>query len=136
MEFEGRARTRAELSMAPLIDVVFLLLIFFLLTSTFTVPEAIDLTLPDSSTAEAALPDALVVSLFEDGRIDLDGVAVSLAGLPAAIERARETGPDRPVRLAADASVAVQAMIEVMDALRIAGATDVSIATRPPAARP
>ena len=99
-------------------------------------PEAIDLTLPDSSTAEAALPDALVLSLFEGGRIDLDGVAVSLAGLPDAIERARETGPDRPVRLAADEGVAVQAMIEVMDALRIAGATDVSIATHPPAARP
>lgn len=136
MEFEGRTRTRAELSMAPLIDVVFLLLVFFLLTSTFTVPEAIDLTLPNSSTAEEALPDALVVSLLEGGRIDLDGVAVSLGGLPAAIERARESGPDRPVRLAADGGVAVQAMIEVMDALRLAGATEVSIATRPPATLP
>jgi len=122
--------------MAPLIDVVFLLLVFFLLTSTFTVPEAIDLTLPDSSTAEAAPPEALVVSLLEDGRIELDGTGVSLGALSAAITRARESGADGPVRLAADAGVEVQAMIEVMDALRIAGATDVSIATRPPAVEP
>ena len=119
--------------MAPLIDVVFLLLVFFLLTSTFQTPEAIDLTLPDSSTASPTEPDALVVSLVEDGRIELDGAGVSLEDLPAALSSARRQDPARDVRLAADAAVEVRAMIAVMDAMREAGATDVAIATRPPA---
>jgi len=134
LEFEGRARIRDELSMAPLIDVVFLLLVFFLLTSTFTVPEAIDLTLPDSSTAQVSPPESLVISLLADGRIEVDGVALPLADLSAAVRQARESAPGMPVRLAADAAVEVQAMIAVMDALRTGGATDVAIATRPPAA--
>ena len=50
MDFSGRQRTKQELNVAPLIDVVFLLLIFFMLASTFIKPEAIDLMLEGSST--------------------------------------------------------------------------------------
>ena len=63
MEFEGRARIRTQLDVTPLIDVVFLLLIFFLLTSTYITRESIELSLPASDTAVTREETPLIVAL-------------------------------------------------------------------------
>ncbi len=67
MEFEGRSRIHAHLDIAPLIDIVFLLLVFFMLTSTFMVPEAIELELPESSSASARETTPITVVLDRTG---------------------------------------------------------------------
>ena len=131
MEFEGRARIGSRLDMTPLIDVVFLLLVFFMLTSTFIKPEAIELDLPGANTAAVTEKTPITVALDQEGEITLNGNALGLEELRGAVEvlmagEARET-----VGLLTDERASVKQMVLVMDELRAAGALDIALGTRP-----
>ncbi|NOY72491.1 MAG: biopolymer transporter ExbD, partial [Gammaproteobacteria bacterium] len=86
MEFEGRARIHSHLDIAPLIDIVFLLLVFFMLTSTFLVPEAIELELPESSSAAVTEITPITVALNASGELTLNGKPIQLEALRLAIK--------------------------------------------------
>jgi len=131
MRFEGRARVSTRIDMAPLIDVVFLLLIFFLLTSSFVSRRAVDLNLPGSDTAVAVAEAPVLVRIFADGsiRVGDDRVAEdSLAGI-IAMRIART--PDRQVAVEADRDVDVQRLLTVLDAVRSGGGESISLMTKP-----
>jgi biopolymer transport protein ExbD len=130
MEFEGRARISNRLEMTPLIDVVFLLLVFFMLTSTFIKPEAIELDLPASATAAVVERTPITVALDREGQVLLNGESVTLPELRAGVERLLASGAERTVGLLADEQAAVQDMVRVMDELRAAGALDIALGTR------
>ncbi len=132
MDFEGRARVHSHLDIAPLIDIVFLLLVFFMLTSTFLVPEAIELELPESRSAQAVEDVTFTVALDQGGEVYLNGEAVGLDGLEAALKPLLEKDPGSPVILKSDARSAVQQLLEVMDAIRAAGGTNIALATLQP----
>ena len=119
--------------MAPLIDVVFLLLIFFLLTSTFNAPQALDITLPEAGESRPAVTETLTVSINDTGAIEVDGVATSIDRLGDIVGELLAASDGRPVLLAADARVEVQKLVRVMETLRAAGAADLALATRQPA---
>ncbi len=129
MEFEGRARIHSHLDIAPLIDIVFLLLVFFMLTSTFMVPEAIELELPESNSAQVSDISPIVVSLNQAGQLALNGERIELEQLRIAIEPLIKQNADAPITLKSDASTRVQQLLQVMDEIRAAGGTDVAIAT-------
>jgi len=129
MEFEGRARIHSHLDIAPLIDIVFLLLVFFMLTSTFMVPEAIELELPESSSAQVTDVTPIVVSLNPAGQLALNGEQIELERLRAAIEPLIKQDADVPITVKSDASTQVQQLLKVMDEIRAAGGTDVALAT-------
>jgi biopolymer transport protein ExbD len=129
MDFEGRARIHSHLDIAPLIDIVFLLLVFFMLTSTFMVPEAIELELPESSSAQASEVNPIVVALNESGQIALNGEVIALAQLRMALEPLIKQNVDAPITLKSDASTQVQQLLHVMDEIRAAGGRDVALAT-------
>jgi biopolymer transport protein ExbD len=128
MDFEGRARIRTHLEMAPLIDVVFLLLIFFMLTTTFMVQEAVELQIPHAETGETADPSALVIVLSHDDLL-LNGEPVSFVELESALAEPLRADPDRSVVLKTDAEMPVQRILEVMDSIRNAGGRNVALAT-------
>jgi biopolymer transport protein ExbD len=129
MEFEGRARIHSHLDIAPLIDIVFLLLVFFMLTSTFMVPEAIELELPESSSAQVSDVTPIVVALNQNGELTLNGERIELGQLRAAIEPLIKQSADAPITVKSDASTQVQQLLKVMDEIRAAGGTDVALAT-------
>ncbi len=129
MEFEGRARIHSHLDIAPLIDIVFLLLVFFMLTSTFMVPEAIELELPESNSATATQTTPIVVSLDQKGQLALNGERIELARLRAAIEPLLKQDAESPVTLKSDAHAEVQQLLKVMDEIRAAGGGNISLAT-------
>jgi len=130
MDFEGRARIHSHLDIAPLIDIVFLLLVFFMLTSTFIVPEAIELELPESSSAQQVSDiTPIVVSLDQTGQLALNDERVELEQLRAVIEPLIKQNADAPITLKSDASTRVQQLLQVMDEIRAAGGTDVALAT-------
>jgi len=128
MEFEGRSRIRSHLDIAPLIDVVFLLLVFFMLTSTFMTPEAIDLTLPESSSAVPLEQTPISVVLTAQGKITLNGDTLPLQHLRDAVATLVQHDDDRAITLKSDASTSVQQLLEVMDELRAAGASNIALA--------
>ncbi|MCF6212197.1 MAG: biopolymer transporter ExbD [Gammaproteobacteria bacterium] len=129
MEFEGRARIHSHLDIAPLIDIVFLLLVFFMLTSTFMVPEAIELELPESSSATLTDITPIIVSLDQTGQLALNGERIELEQLRGAIEPLLKVDADAAITLKSDARTEVQQLLAVMDEIRAAGGTDVALAT-------
>ncbi len=131
MEFEGRSRIRAHLDLAPLIDIVFLLLVFFMLTSTFLIPAAIELELPESETADAQVPEGIVVALDKAGRVAVNGVEVPWEGLRERLAALIEAQPQAAVVLRSDARSEVQQLLRLMDEIRVAGGSDIVLATLP-----
>lgn len=136
MEFEGRARLREQLNLTPLIDCVFLLLLFFMVTSSFRQEEAVTLDLPDSSTATATEAATIEVSLAADGRVFLDGESILVEAVGAAVagRLARDAGLTVAVR--SDAGAEVQPLLSLLDEIRGVGATRVAIVTEPASPRP
>ncbi len=130
MEFEGRARIHSHLDIAPLIDIVFLLLVFFMLTSTFLVPEAIELELPESSSATVTEITPITVALNAAGELTLNGEPVQLEALRLAIKPLiADKADDRAITLKSDAKTQVQQLLNVMDEIRAAGGNNVALAT-------
>jgi len=129
MEFEGRARIHSHLDIAPLIDIVFLLLVFFMLTSTFLVPEAIELELPESSSAVITEITPITVALNAAGELALNGDAIPLEQLRTAIEPLIAENSDVAITLKSDAHTEVQQLLKVMDEIRAAGGSNVALAT-------
>lgn len=129
MEFEGRARIHSHLDIAPLIDIVFLLLVFFMLTSTFLVPEAIELELPESASATATDITPITVALNASGELALNGNAISLDQLRQAIKPLIADNTDVAITLKSDARTEVQQLLKVMDEIRAAGGSNLALAT-------
>ncbi len=129
MDFEGRARIHSHLDIAPLIDIVFLLLVFFMLTSTFMVPEAIELELPRSSSATVIETTPITVSLDQAGQLALNGERIEREQLRGAIEALLKQDADSAITLKSDARTEVQQLLAVMDEIRAAGGTGVALAT-------
>ena len=129
MDFSGRPRTKQELNVAPLIDVVFLLLIFFMLASTFLKPEAIDLMLEGSSTGGNAAEEMLNIEVVVDGTIRLNGLRLSMLQLETELISRIQGDETRPVTIKAAAEVPVQTLVSIMDRVRAAGTNNLRLAT-------
>ncbi|MBD87411.1 MAG: hypothetical protein CMM34_04050 [Rhodospirillaceae bacterium] len=129
MDFSGRQRTKQELNVAPLIDVVFLLLIFFMLASTFIKPEAIDLMLEGSSTGGNAAEEMLNIEVVVDGTIRLNGLRLSMPQLETELASRIQGDQTRPVTIKAAAEVPVQTLVSIMDRVRAAGTNNLRLAT-------
>jgi biopolymer transport protein ExbD len=121
-------RHRAILEITPLIDVVFLLLIFFLLTST-SIQRSMDVDLPQARSAELAPPAAVVVSLLADNSVRVDRKTVALEDL-AKVLRER-LGPEAraPLTIEADRRASFERFARILDQARLAGATQIALAT-------
>lgn len=130
MEFEGRSRISLQLSLTPMIDVVLLLLIFFMLTSTYLVAEAIDLELPFSNSSRAVQEHDVVVVLALDGTVTVSGQAVARDQLVDHLESVIVSPLEQMITLKTEAEENVQDMISVMDDIRAAGGQRVLIATQ------
>jgi biopolymer transport protein ExbD len=131
VRFGSGARRKALINITSLIDVVFLLLLFFVVTSTFLERPGLDLTLPAASPTEVARRDEVTVELDADGATWLDGQRVEVAALEGALQAALAAGATERVVLEADERVPHGRVVEAMDAARRAGATGLVVATRP-----
>lgn len=118
----------------PLINIVFLLLIFFMLAGTLTPPDMFDVDPPE--TREARMegePDSGVILLSRGGDVAFEGEEMAFADLGAAIrERLADDDPPQ-LTLKADAGVPASLLLDIMDTLREAGAESVMLLTTPEA---
>ena len=121
-----------RIDITPLIDVVFQLLIFFMLTTTFVTHPTIKVDLPKASEKAQPQknPDEIVVALTRDGRIVYDGHAVDTSSLESVFRKAAGQKPDTTVMLQADREVTHGRVVQVMDLARRAGLRKLAIATQ------
>lgn len=131
MEFEGRSRVQEQLSIAPLIDVVFLLLLFFMVTSSFHQPEAIELDLPSSTTSTPDQDRPTEIAVNADGIIHLDGSELDLDSLKAAVAEKVAGDSATVFAVRTDAGAVVQLMVDVLDAVRAGGGTRIALRSAP-----
>lgn len=131
MRFREDSRRKVSINVTSLIDVVFLLLIFFVVTSTFLERPGLDLSLPEASSTEAATREEVTVQLQAEGGILVDGEPIELAALSESLEVRLGETETRRVVLEADERVPHGQVVGVMDAARLAGASGIVVATRP-----
>jgi len=123
-------RPSHTIDMAPLIDVVFLLLIFFMLTSSFTAPS-LPLKLPGASGAESERRETLTVSVNDQGEIAIAGDIVTLEDFePTLRERLAATG-DKTVNFRGDRDLDYGIFVDLMDRARRTGATQFNLVHEP-----
>ena len=130
MEFEGRARIATELNIAPLIDVVFLLLIFFMLTSTLITQEGIEVSLPGATESKPLEKTPIVVSLNKIGQMHLNGTSISETDLRAQLAELLREKSDRPISLQTHADLSIQHLVSAMDLIRSVGGHNIALATK------
>jgi len=123
---EPGGRRRPLISLTPLIDVVFILLIFFMLASSFLDWRAIDLAAPGRAAAGQSMDGALLVEVRPRG-LRLSGERLSLEALTGRIQARLSVRPDQRVLVKPSAGVPLQRAIDVLDRLAGAGASDLSL---------
>lgn len=129
---EDEALGEPELSMAPLIDVVFQMLVFFLVaTSWATREQALDVELPvaESASAARAQPDELVIDVRRDGSLAIGGRVVPRDELDTALATTARANPRTPVTIRGDRLVHHEDIVSVMDACGVAGLSNLAVGT-------
>jgi len=131
---ERKPRPQVDLNVTSLVDVLFLLLIFFTLTSTFKRAGELELKLPESTTARpggaAGKPKDVQLVLTEHGTLLLNGAATTIEQLPAKLREVHERQPDSQVMIEAEEKVEHGRIVRLLDAVRTAGFTGVGIGVR------
>lgn len=125
-----RKRERsADIDLSPLIDMVFILLIFFMVSTTFVKDAKVEIKRPSASSATPASTKSLRVNIDAQGALYLDGVPTKPWMLQSKVRDAFRGGADKTVLVVADRKVSIERLVEAVDQLRLAGAADVAVAT-------
>jgi biopolymer transport protein ExbD len=128
MQFEGRRRASQAMNIIPLIDVLFFLLLFFLLSSHFVKQSVLPVELPKAQGKEVE-GEALEVVVTREGQFLLHEHIVEPATLQAMLERELAGREDRTLRIRGDQNVSMKSLVAVLDAANGAGAEGVDIVT-------
>lgn len=131
MRFSTQHKPLAMFSHSSLTDIVFLLLIFFLLSSSFVVQSGIKVQLPKSAAAEQETQRQIVITVTEKGQIFLNDRLVTTETLGAQLAPLIGQDRDKMVIIKADQTVSLQSAVQVMDIAKGVGAQRLLIATQP-----
>jgi biopolymer transport protein ExbD len=126
-----RLQPVTTVNLVPLIDVLLLIIIFFMITTTFKLSPGINLDLPTSTTSQNVQSSVLRVTAVSESEIYVDKARTDLAGLAALIKERSGSGEGVKAMLEADRSATYQLMISVLDALRRNGIEAVALRTSP-----
>ena len=118
----------SEVNLTPMLDVVFIMLIFFIVTASFVKEAGIDISRPPAATAERKERGNILVAITENDQIWIDRRQVDPRALRANIERLHAENPQGSVVIQADEKSKNGLLVRVMDAARLAGVYNVSIA--------
>ncbi len=121
---------RVDVNISPLIDMVFLLLIFFVVTTSFVKETGIDVQRSTAATAEVKERGSIMVGVSDEGEVWMEGKKVDVRSVRGLVERALAESPEAGVIVVADQASRTGDVVKVMDQCRLAGAADVSLAAR------
>ncbi len=121
---------KEEIDMTPMLDVVFILLIFFIVTASFVKEAGIDVNRPEAATAVKKERANILVAISDKGDIWINKRKVDIRSVQANIERLKAENPQGTVVIQADQKSTTDTLIKVMDSARAAGVFDVSIAAQ------
>ncbi|MEP3889515.1 MAG: biopolymer transporter ExbD [Hellea sp.] len=136
MSFSRTRRSRrsdeAEVDMTPMLDIVFIMLIFFIVTATFLDEQGLDFAQPPES-VNSPLPPAPAISIYVDAKnaVSVDNVAAELSSVPSRVERLMAEKPNAVISLRADAQASLEPVVYIKDQMALAGRETVMKIDRP-----
>lgn len=132
MKFLPKRHESESIDMTPMIDMVFILLIFFAVSTSFVKDMRVNLERPSAATGSVASTKSVRVYIDREGVIYLNEQAVKTWMLQSLVREALAVSSSQAVLVIADAKTPTDTLIEVVDQCRLAGATDVGVATEQP----
>lgn len=129
MRYRNNREEEATVDISPLIDMVFILLIFFMVTTTFVKDMKLELDRPGAASATPASTKSIRVFIDKYGDIYVDNQQVRIYSLQGKLRDMLRLSTDKSILVVTDETVAAKLVLEVVDQTRLAGATDVGVAT-------
>ncbi len=127
-----RNKGGVDLNMAPLIDMIFILLIFFLVTTSFVKESGVTVNRPQAATAGVKEETGLIIGVTAENVVYIQGKSVDIRSVRSRMEQFLVENPGSSVVIAADRNSRSGTVIQVLDQCRLAGVKDVSVAARRP----
>lgn len=121
-----------EINMAPLLDMVFILLIFFLVTTSFVKEAGVDVERPVAKSAETKAATNMIIGIDRDGGVYMQGKRIDVRSVQPRMKQYVMETPKGSVVIAADKQSTTNTLIQVLDGCRLAGVKNISIAARKP----
>ena len=119
-----------DINVSPLIDIVFILLIFFIVTTVFVKETGIEVERPRAVESADLVQEAIFLAVTEDGQVVYAGADIGVHGVRGVLGQLLQRNPNLPVIIQADRSASVDQYVQVHDAVLAAGALQVQLATR------
>ena len=123
-----RIREESNLDLTPMLDIVFIMLIFFIVTTSFIKESGIEVNRPNAETAERDQKGNILVAISENNEIFIDRRKVDLRAIRPNIIRLKAENPEGSVIIEADKASQTGLLVEAMDQIRLAGVQEISIA--------
>lgn len=120
-------QTEQGIDMSPLLDVVFILLIFFIVTTVFVRETGVEVDKPQAISASQLEKTVILLAITDAGEVFYDGTQIGVVGVRSTLEQLQQRDP-RPVVIQADKNVPTQRLLEVIDEAKLAGSTSVNLA--------
>ena len=117
-----------EINLTPMLDIVFIMLIFFVVTTSFVKESGIEVNRPTAQTAERRDQGNILIAISPNGEIWIDKRAVDIRAVRAVVERLVAENPEGGVIIQGDREAQIGLLVKVMDQVRKAGIVNVSIA--------
>ena len=118
----------STIDITPMLDIVFIMLIFFIVTTTFIKETGVEVNRPNASTAVADERGNILIAITENNEIYIDKRLIDLRAVRANVERLKAENPEGSVIIQADQNSKTGLLVETMDQVRLAGVQNVSIA--------
>ncbi|MBF0433695.1 MAG: biopolymer transporter ExbD [Fibrobacteria bacterium] len=122
-----KIRRSAELNIAPMMDMVFILLIFFIVTTSFTRETGVDVSKPKAASAQTLVKANILIGVTKEGSIHINEGQVSLNVLGSILKRYMAESPERPVIIVADRGAPVANVVDILDECNLAKVKKVSL---------
>ena len=118
----------SSLDLTPMMDIVFIMLIFFIVTTSFVKETGVDINRPNAETAQRDEKGNILVALTDNNEIWIDKRMIDIRAVRANVERLKAENPEGSVIIQADENSKTGLLVETMDQVRLAGVQNVSIA--------
>src|SRR5690606_21706294 len=118
-----------EINISPLIDMVFILLIFFIVTTTFVEETGVEVSKPQAASAVDLNKNSILLAITNNGKVIYGGREVGVGGVRSTVRRLLTDAPESPVIIQADKTVQTDLLVRVIDEAKFGGAKAVSIST-------
>ena len=125
---QSQSEDEAVIDLTPLMDIVFIMLIFFIVTTSFIKESGVDINRPTANTAERKERGNILIAITANDEVWIDKRRVDIRAVRANVERLKAENPEGSVVIQADKDSKNGLLVQVMDQARLAGVTNISIA--------